>query len=375
MSFDGPASPAVALRGQSENQPELLPSTWGLAWYPDNQRAAAILKDPDLPAGTPLSGFLEKWGHVRSCLFVGHTHGLRRNNDDGGAQPFVKTYAGRDWLLTGAGDLSAEIKSELALDEDFFDIVPVGATAEEHAFSWLVAQIRSRGCRTIDEFGWQDIHPLLERLNEFGPISILLTDGVDLLAYRDARDEVPLHWSRELPPHETAMLEGRAFLVDYDGPMDVSRTLLTFSTLPMRGARWTPMVPGELRVARRGSSVWSSHPAGIEEHTYRLLGGPKIDQQQDQIQSFGTGTQQQHSFAPALQREIEFQPDRATLSVVHETKFTYSLPVERSSHRFCLQPVRDDRQEMLEHQLEVIVDGIDRKYEDVFGNRSDRCSR
>lgn len=369
LSFDGTASPSVALRGQQDNQPDLLPSTWGFAWYPENQRAASILKDPDLPQGTPLSGFLEKYGHVRSSLFVGHTDG-HRQHDDGGAQPFVKSYAGRDWLLTGAGVLSHEVKTELALDDDFFDIVPVGASPVEHAFSWLVAQIRSRGCKTIDEFGWQELHHLLERLNDFGPMSFLLTDGVDLVAYRDRRDEVALYWSRQVPPHTDVILEGRAFMIDHDGPMDVSRTLLTFSTLPMRGASWNPMVPGEIRIARRGTAVWSSHPAGIDEHNYRLLGSPNVRLPREIDPARAAGTQQQHSFAPALQQQIVSQPDQAILSVIHTTRFEYSEPVERSSHRFCLQPVRDQRQDLLEHALEISVDGIDREYEDVFGNRA-----
>ena len=45
----------------------------------------------------------------------------------------------------------------------------------------------------------------------------------------------------------------------FDGPLDVSRTLLAMSTYPMRGAQWLPMEPGELRVARRGSTVWRIH--------------------------------------------------------------------------------------------------------------------
>ncbi len=369
LSFDGQASPAVALRGQAEDQPNLLPSTWGLGWYPDNQRAAAVLKDPDLPQGTALSGFLERWGQVRSSIFVGHTRGLNQRGSQGDAQPFMKSYAGRHWLFTNAGDLSPDLKSQLSLD-DSFDIAPVGATPGEHAFSWIVAQIRSRGCKTIDDFGWTELHRLLERLNEFGAASFLVSDGIDLVAYRDAEDRIPLHWTRRAPPHESTRLEGRAFAIEVDGPMDVSRTLLAFSTLPMRGARWTPMEPGELRVVRRGAAVWSSHPAGIEEHSFSFLRVPPDVAGSDLSSQHTTGQQQQRSFAPELQRALAQAPESATLSVVHETSYRYQQPVERSSHRFCLRPVRDERQEILEHSLEVSVDGLTRDFEDVFGNRA-----
>jgi transglutaminase-like putative cysteine protease/predicted glutamine amidotransferase len=369
LSFDGQASPNVALRGQSDDQPNLLPSTWGLGWYPDNQRAAAVLKDPDLPQGTALSGFLERWGQVRSSIFIGHTRGLNQRGTQADAQPFVKSYAARQWLFTSAGDLSPEIKGDLSLD-DSFDIAPVGATPGEHAFSWILARIRSRGCKTIDEFGWIEFHSLLQRLNEFGATSFILSDGIDLVAYRDASEGIPLHWARIIPPHESPYLEGRMFSIGYDSPMDVSRTLLVFSTLPMRGARWTPMEPGELRVVRRGASVWSSHPSGIEEHVFSFLGAPHAAVGPDPSISHATGEQQQHAFAPLVEREVAIDPEHALLSVFHETRYRYEHPVERSSHRFCLTPVRDERQEIIEHSLEVSVDGLSRDFEDVFGNRA-----
>ncbi len=370
ISVDGPASPAFSLRGQTQNQPDLLPSTWGLAWYPDNQRAAAVLKNPDLPPGVPLSGFLEQSGNVYSSLFVGHTHGLHKDGHTSDTQPFMKSYAGRQWLFTSAGDLAPDIRSELPIDEAFFDLAPVGTTADEHAFCWIISQIRSRGCKTIDELGWRRLKELLERVNGFGSASFLLTDGIDLVGYRDNEDEVPLYWARSVPPHESTLLEGRAFIVSHDGPMDVSRTLFVFATLPMRGALWTPMAPSELRVARRGMSVWSSHPAGIEEQNFQLLGEPHPNAGRPAPNAHQAAAQQQQAFAPELEPEISFEPDEALLTVVHTTHFRYSEPVERSSHRFCLAPVSDDRQEIIEHELDINVDGISRTYEDVFGNRA-----
>jgi transglutaminase-like putative cysteine protease/predicted glutamine amidotransferase len=368
LSFDGQASPSVALRGQTEGQPDLIPSCWGLGWYPENQRAATVLKDPDLPAGTALSGFLEQWGQLRSSLFIGHTHGLGRRADKEDAQPFRKSYAGRQWLFTYSGTLSPDLKAGLSLDDTSFDIVPIGATPGEHAFSWIVAQIRGRGCKTIDEFGWAELQRLLEQLNDYGTASFLLSDGIDLVAYRDRTETVPLYWTRRLPPHESTRLEGRAFSIDHDGAVDVTRTVLIFSTLPMRGARWTPMEPGEIRIARRGVSVWSSHPAGIDEHPFTYLGAPHPVAFREAAARHSTAEQQQHAFAADLKVDRDTRP--ATLSVVHETRYSYQLPIERSTHRFHLRPVRDDRQEVLEHSLEISVDGLSRDFEDVFGNHA-----
>jgi len=373
LSFDGQASPAIGLRGELDGQPSLLSATWGLGWYPDNQRGAAVLKDPELLQGATLSGFVERWGQVRSSLFMGQTRGPDPHGPTGDAQPFAKAYAGRQWLFTSAGDLSSDVKSELSLG-DSFDIAPVGNTPGEHAFSWILARVRSRACKTIDAFGWVEMQELLQRLNGYGAASFLISDGIDLVAYRDASDTTPLHWTRLVPPHETTRLLGRTFAIEYDGPMDVSRTLLAFSTLPMRGAPWTPMEPGELRVVRRGLSVWSSHPTGMEEHVFAFVGATRPSPAPDPATTHLAGEQQQCSFAPSLapslQREAVDAPEQATLSVVHETRYRYELPVERSSHRFCLRPVGDERQAILEHSLDISVDGLSRDFEDVFGNRA-----
>jgi transglutaminase-like putative cysteine protease len=57
------------------------------------------------------------------------------------------------------------------------------------------------------------------------------------------------------------------------------------------------------------------------------------------------------------------------LAVQHETVYTYADPVHRSSHLFRLRPVVDERQEVLEYDLDLSVPGDRRLYEDVFGNR------
>lgn len=373
LSFDGPASPSMALRGQTEDQADLIPSRWGLAWYDDNQRSVSSIRDADLPVGTPLAAFLETRSPVRSCLVLGQTDGYRADGDTDDRGPLVRSYAGRRWIFSLIGTLDPELRIDLALHDDAFDIAPVGQALPEHAFAWILASLRAAGARTIDEFGWKRLHDGLRRINDHGPCAVLLSDGIDLVAYRDAGDGVPLHWSRRRPPHEDPTLHGRAFMVEHDGPLDGGRTLLALSTLPMRGSRWTPLEPGEMRVARRAQSVWSSHPAGLEEHPFVRLGEPHAPRALTEPGG-PIAAQQQHASAPVPDLQEVADPDRepgtATLSVVHETRYTYTEPVERSSHRFCLRPVGDDRQVLLHHDFTISVDGQSRDFEDVFGNRA-----
>ncbi|MEM9176602.1 MAG: class II glutamine amidotransferase [Myxococcota bacterium] len=373
LSFDGPTSPTLALRGQRDGQADLLPQRWGIGWYGDNHRSVSIVRDDDLPAGTSLAHFLDDWGDPRTSLMLGLADGFRDEStrkDEG--QPFKKAYAARNWMLSFVGALDPTMKVDLALGDDAFDIAPVGASAAEHALCWLISEIRAAGARTVDEFGWRRLVGAFQRVNAFGPASFIFTDGIDLVAYRDEQDRVPLYWTRRVPPHEEHTLEGRAFRIGHDGPLDASRTVLAVSTLPMRGARWTPLEPAELRVIRGAQTVWSSHPAGIDEQNFSRIGQPQVSRRNvDDGLAPGAAQQQQAMAAdpaPAVVPIEAAAPPSATMTVYHETRFTYSEPVERSSHRFCLRPVLDERQQILEHTLEVNVDAEAREYEDVFGN-------
>lgn len=60
------------------------------------------------------------------------------------------------------------------------------------------------------------------------------------------------------------------------------------------------------------------------------------------------------------------------LTVHHETTYRYDAPVEKSSHLFRLQPVHDAWQDLLEYELNISVDGLERNYDDVFGNAVSR---
>ena len=58
------------------------------------------------------------------------------------------------------------------------------------------------------------------------------------------------------------------------------------------------------------------------------------------------------------------------LRVEHVTAYRYEKPVERSTHLLRLRPMHDRRQDLLEYDLSVSVDGVRRAYEDVFGNHA-----
>ncbi|MDH3681762.1 MAG: transglutaminase family protein [Acidimicrobiia bacterium] len=65
---------------------------------------------------------------------------------------------------------------------------------------------------------------------------------------------------------------------------------------------------------------------------------------------------------------IGLSPDQRRLDIEHTTVYQYRRPVKRSSHRLRLHPVEDRYQRILDHRIEVSVEGTRYEYEDVFGN-------
>ena len=62
-------------------------------------------------------------GSVRSSLFLAQASDHSRTPHGPESHPYLVSYAGRQWLFCSAGDLSAELKEQLPLHEDF-DIAP-----------------------------------------------------------------------------------------------------------------------------------------------------------------------------------------------------------------------------------------------------------
>ena len=104
LSFDAVASPQIRLLYTREDRiARPHPYGWGIGWYSGEDRAATIVKDPAAIADSESSSLLRDWSRFRSTVFVCHLRGaaLRISQED--THPFVRSFAGRDWVLTNHG--------------------------------------------------------------------------------------------------------------------------------------------------------------------------------------------------------------------------------------------------------------------------------
>jgi transglutaminase-like putative cysteine protease/predicted glutamine amidotransferase len=430
LSFDGAASPSFTLQALAHSEGRDQPYGWGFAWYPDESPCALVVKDPTSIGENAMTKLLREWERFESTVFLCHLRGAARTIQGQDTHPFCRSHAGRDWVFGHNGDLLGDLEQTLPLGGPIPVFEPIGRTDSERAFCWLLTRVREHGARSLGEVGWERLHGWLRELDALGTANFMISDGTDLVIYHDEERYNGLCWTRLIPPHAPT-LAAADIVLDLGDAGDENRSVVIFSTVPLEGASWTSMQPGELIVVRHGALVWDSHadettrslmiapPPGVpynvlepapslrgvpqREKAMQVAGGsvdaPQVTQQsltippepmvpyapfqsnivegapQDRPSSNGGGAP-----APvlpsvpglALPPGVATIPGTRVLSVVHETVYRYDTPVERSTHLYRLRPVHDLAQQVLAAEVSVSVGELRRDYEDVFGNMATR---
>lgn len=363
LSFDADASPVVRFQDPGGTLATGLPRLfgWGMGWYPNSERGASVLKDPSSSGTEGVGGAFGDWKRFRSTIFICHLRGHNRPRSQQDAQPFVRSYGGRQWIFAHDGDFVSGYEDSLPLPDDP-SFEPLGWTDSEHAFCWLLARLHERRARSLRDVPPEELRDWLKQANALGTLNLIVSDGDLMLVYRDQGRVNELYWTRRVPPHATTLLEGPSVTVDLDAPADPNRTGIVFSSEPLSRDEWLEMDASQMVLVRRGSVVWDSQPAAI-------VPGAPAGVAPGAVWSRAEASQQIASAQPLpVETYVAAIGTTRILEVVHETTYAYVEPVERSSHRLLLRPIEDRHQEILSYEIELSPAGAATHYEDVFGN-------
>jgi glutamine amidotransferase len=162
--------------------------------------------------------------------------------------PFTRELWGRNWTFAHNGQLD-QVEG---LDTGFY--TPVGQTDSEHAFCWLLQQLKSR-YPTVpeDRLGvFAYIAELADYLNTLGVFNLLLTDGEYLMAYCSNH----LHWITRRAPFGEASLKDDDVMIDFKQETTPNDIVTVIATDPLTcNEEWQSIKPGEYCLFRYGEKV------------------------------------------------------------------------------------------------------------------------
>ncbi len=221
---------------------------WGIAFY-DGKGCRTFL-DPQASAESEIASLVRRYS-IKSCSVICHirqaTHGRVCLEN---THPFVRELWGRHWSFAHNGRLKGIKRWPL----EFYK--PIGTTDSEHAFCWILDQLRARfptppkRTRAL----WHAVGELAERVNGLGIFNLLLSDSRCLYGYCSTE----LAWLTRKAPF------GKASLIDTDLTVDFSKEttskdiVTVIATRPLtRNEEWTVMKRGSLVVFRKGEPVFA----------------------------------------------------------------------------------------------------------------------
>jgi predicted glutamine amidotransferase len=233
---------------------------WGIAFY--DGKACRAFHDPAPSAASEIAHFFSLHP-IKSRIVISHIR--RANRGRVGLEnthPFSRELWGRAWTFAHNGQLRGIKKLPLGTYR------PIGTTDSEHAFCWMLDQLRG---------AWRDmpkpavldqaVHDLCDRLNGFGVFNLLLSDSRSLYCYCSTR---LVTLTRRFP-------FGHATLVDEDMKVDFARETTPDDVVTVVATRsltcdevWVELAPGTLLALRDGSPVPARTPQALP------LSNPKI---------------------------------------------------------------------------------------------------
>ena len=387
FSFDGLSSPQIALKFRDGPQRGDHTLGWGLGWYPNDSRAAIVVKDPSARDTSALRQATEDWDSFRSTVFFCKVRGAARGYTHLETQPFMRAFAAQDWLFMHNGDLDKSRLAALHTHRSIF-LEPLGRTDSELAFCYLLGRLSESGARTLSEIDHAELLAWFKALDALGSSDMMISDGKTICAFYGTSSQSRLFYRRLTPPHTGPGWQGEAADFSLNHPRDTYRTAFVISSEPFDETDWTPFAPGQLMIVRMGAMVWTNHPdEDIKASAAPALpttNPPVSHRPPSSARAFADQQIQMQQLAPAASeplaqrlvlnaRGLSQAPDGSALTyrvydVCHSTQYDYAAPVEHSTHQFRLAPVEDPLQEVISSTLTISVEGQVMKFEDVFGN-------
>lgn len=246
MSANVPTDICFSLSGLIRRGGETGPHAdgWGIAFY--EGKGCRFFHDPNPGARSEVARFVRGYP-IKSRIVISH---IRRANRGRVAlentHPFSRELWGRAWAFAHNGQLRGVKRWKLG------GFRPIGSTDSEHAFCWLLAQLREAWPESppSDHALEARMRALCASLAALGVFNALISDGRTLFAACGTR----LTWLTRRAPFGPATLLDQDLTVDFARETTPDDVVTVIATRPLtRDESWTEMQPGTFVAFRDGA--------------------------------------------------------------------------------------------------------------------------
>ena len=218
---------------------------WGIAFY--EGKGCRTFHDPQASTKSEIARFLQTYP-IKSRIVISH---IRRANRGRVAlentHPFTRELWGRRWTFAHNGQLRGIKKRALAFHH------PIGTTDSEHAFCWMLDQLRERWAEMPKQAELDAaIGDLCQALSGLGVFNLLLSDSRSLYCHCSTR----LAWLTRRAPFGHATLLDQDMRVDFARETAPSDVVTVVATRPLtKDEVWEPVPRGGFLILRAGEVV------------------------------------------------------------------------------------------------------------------------
>lgn len=216
---------------------------WGIAFY--EGKGLRIFRDV-MPSCESELARLVQGLPIKSCNVISHIRQATKGAVTlENTHPFMRELWGRVFCFAHNGTL----RGIRAWPPGFHR--PIGSTDSEHAFCWMISQLRERFQRPPrrPETFWRYVYQLATRLNTLGTFNMLLSDG----RYLGAFCSTHLSWLTRRAPFGEAQLADADLRLDFSQVTTPDDVVTVVATRPLTTNEvWTTMAPGSMVVFSEG---------------------------------------------------------------------------------------------------------------------------
>lgn len=219
---------------------------WGIGFYEGRQ--CRLFHDPVSSYESEVARFVRE-SAIKSEIVISHIRKANRGKVClENTHPFMRELWGRSFVFAHNGQLRGIKKWPLRHYQ------PIGTTDSEHAFCWLLGEMRSRYRRMPSRAStlWRFVAARCSELSELGAFNVLFSDSRDLYAHCTSK----LCWITRRAPFGEARLRDAEVVVDFGEETTPDDIVSVIATEPLTvNEKWTPMQRRTLLVFRQGLPV------------------------------------------------------------------------------------------------------------------------